>query len=66
MLVLADKADPARALRILQFDEKLRHRMDVWSPDSVYRMYQSCVSFYDLFRRFEKSTYRDEPETQLV
>jgi len=66
VLVLANKAELERTRKILQFDEKLKHWIDIWSPESVLRLYRHCVSFHGLLQPFEKSTYREEPGVELT
>jgi hypothetical protein len=66
ILVLVHRNDLARALSLLAFNEKLKHWIDIWSPQSVLSMYTHCSSFYTLFQRFEKSIYQEGPSTELA
>jgi len=66
VMVIVEPEDYRRAKDILKFDEKLKHVIDLWSVKSVYEMYSSCVAFYRLYGRFEKSVYKEELEADLL
>ncbi len=66
VLVLIKPGDHKRTLDILKFDEKLKHVIDLWSINSVYNMYDFCVSFHKLYSRFEQSAYREKPDQELI
>lgn len=66
VLVIVETEDHKRALGLLKFDEKLKHVIDLWSADSIFDMYSSCVAFHRLYRRFGESQYREQLETELL
>ncbi len=66
VLIVVESADHRRALGILKFDDKLKHVIDLWSTNSIYKMYSSCVSFHTLFNKFNKSVYKEEPDKNLI
>jgi hypothetical protein len=65
VLVIVEPDDHKRALDILKFDERLKHVIDLWSVKSIYDMYTSCVSFYQLYSKFEQSAYKEETDKEL-
>ena len=66
ILIVVDPQDARRILDILRFDEKLKHWIDLWSVESVYQMYVDCMSFYGLYQKFDESTYKEEPDAELI
>lgn len=65
ILVIVDPNDLRRCLDILRFDEKLKHWIDLWAIESIYKMYTNCMAFKALYQRFEESTYKDEMQDHL-
>jgi len=66
VLVIVDPEDFRRATDILKVNDKLKHVIQLWSVDSIYKMYSSCVDFYKLYDRFQESEYRDDLESHLL
>ncbi len=66
ILVIVEPAQHRRTIDILKFDEKLKHVIDLWSVTSVYEMYATCLSFHRLYRQFEESVYKEEPDKELI
>lgn len=66
ILIIVDPSEHKRALDILKFDDQLKHVIDLWSTNSVYNMYATCESFHELYGKFERSLYKEEPDTDLL
>jgi len=66
ILVIVEPADKTHALARINLDDKLKHVTDLWSVASIYKIYESCVSFHSLYSRFEESAYREKPEDRLL
>lgn len=66
ILIVVDPKEARRILDILRFDEKLKHWIDLWSVESIYRIYTDCTSFYSLYQKFDESAYKDEPDAELI
>ena len=66
ILVIIEPSEHRRALHVLNFDDKLKHVIDLWSMKSIYEMYTACLSFHELYNRFEKSVYKDELDRELL
>jgi hypothetical protein len=66
ILVIVEPGDKNHALARINLDEKLKHVTDLWSVASIYKIYESCVSFHSLYSRFEESAYREKPEDRLL
>jgi hypothetical protein len=49
----------------IKFDE-IRYWIDAWSIKSVYEMYQSGSSFFELYGKIEESRFRDRNKLELV
>jgi len=54
IIVIINVDDHRRALDILKFDEKLKHVIDLWSLESIYYMYSTCVAFNRLYSKFDE------------
>jgi predicted RNA-binding protein len=65
VIVVIEEDQKQRLNDILRFDE-LRHWLDAWSIQAVYKLYTSGISFFDLYHQLADSRYKDRPEINLV